>query len=249
MTTSRAQHHSPADGMRFSRRLVLVALTVIAFLLTLWTSLRPNLDDGWLAIGLPNPLAGIAWFILFVALLLQVTSRLPAFALGISWLFFWPTPLYASTGVMALHGQFVMDRVDATITATEQGRARGPVPVTFTFKDGTSEQGISTLSERATSEYQYVVPRVGTKVAALRDPSGWLPARTAGERIGPTRSLLLALPGALGVVVLAGAAFSALTRRRSFVMDAAGQSTPAARGTDLSPGEEAAGRAARTPSA
>lgn len=215
--------HRPAEeGMRRSRRLVLVGLTVLAFLAAMWTSLRPDLDDGWLAIGLPNPVAAIVWLVLFVGLLLQVSSRVRAFAIGIAFLFFWPAPVYASMATMALHGQFVMDRTTATVAVADAPREGGPAAVTFAFPDGTSERGISLLSQRFGSRNEYVAPRVGTKVDVLRDPTGWLPPRTAGSREGLPEgvggTLLLALPGVLGVLVLGAASISALTRRESFIM-------------------------------
>lgn len=232
----------PAEpGMRRSRRLVLVALTALAFLTALWTSLRPNLDDGWLAIGLPNPVAALLWFVLFVGLLLQVSSRVPAFAVGIAFLFFWPTPVYASMATMALHGQFVMERTPATVTAADAPREGGPAAVTFTFEDGTSQRGVSLLSQRFGSRTEYVAPDVGTRLDVLRDPTGWLPPRTAGNREGLPEgvggTLLLALPGLLGVAVLAAASFSALTRWESFIM-VAGRPASA---DEVSPGAAAAG--------
>lgn len=232
----------PADeGMRRSRRLLLVALTVLAFLAALWTSLRPDLDDGWLAIGVPNPVAAIAWFVLFVALLLQVSSRVRAFSIGIAFLLFWPAPVYASMATMALHGQFVMDRTTATVTAADAPREGGPAAVTFTFPDGTSERGISLLSQRFGARDEYVAPRVGTRLDVLRDPTGWLPPRTAGGREGLPEgvggTLLLALPGVLGVGVLAAASLSALTRRESFVMVAGRPATA----DEVSPGAATAG--------
>jgi len=209
------------QGMRLSSRVLLVALAAAAFLASLWTSLRPDLDDGWLAIGVPNPVAAIAWLVLFVALLLQVSSRVRAAVIGVVFLLFWPTPVYASVATMALHGQFVMDRTEATVTASERPREGGPAPVTFAFDDGTSERGISLLSERFPTGTEYVAPRVGTRVDVLRDPTGWLPPRTSASREGLPEgvggSLLLALPGILGVGVLAGVVTSVLTRRESFV--------------------------------
>lgn len=237
-----ASRERPVDeGMRRSRRVVLVGLTLLAFLAALWTSLRPDLDDGWLAIGMPNPVAAIVWFVLFVGLLLQVSSRVRAFAIGIAFLFFWPAPVYASVATMALHGQFVMDRTPATVSAADAPREGGPAAVTFAFPDGTSERGISLLSQRFGSRNEYVAPKVGTKVDVLRDPTGWLPPRTAGGREGLPEgvggTLLLALPGLLGVLVLGAASASALTRRESFIMVAGRPATD----DEVSPAAAAAG--------
>lgn len=229
---SKAHPPFPADdpGMRWSRRLALVVLAVLAFAVCLWTSLRPNLDDGWLAIGMPNPVASIAWLVLFVALLLQVSSRIRAFAIGLIFLLFWPAPAYASLGVMSLYGQFVMQPTTATVTDSDPPREGGPAPVTFAFDDGRSERGVSLLSERFGSTREYVAPREGSTVDVLRDPNGWLPPRTThegeGSGGGTVRALLLALPGVLGMVGVAAAASSALTRRESFIM-VAGRPEPA----------------------
>ncbi|WP_404381792.1 hypothetical protein LL946_14390 [Knoellia locipacati] len=178
---------------------------------------------------------------LFVALLLQVSSRVRAFAIGIAFLLFWPTPVYASMATMALHGQFVMERTTATVSAADAPREGGPAAVTFTFDDGTAERGISVLSQRFGSRNEYVAPRVGTRLDVLRDPTGWLPPRTVGGREGLSAgvggALLLALPGLLGVAALTAASVSALTRRESFIMVAGRPATADA----VSPGAAAAG--------
>lgn len=233
------------EGMRWSRRVLLVALALLAFLATLWTSLRPDLDDGWLAIGVPNPVAAIVWLVLFVGLLLQVSSAVRAFAIGIAFLLLWPAPVYASIATMALYGQFVMERTPATVTAADAPREGGPASVTFTFDDGTSERGVSMLSERFGSRNEYVAPRVGTRLEVLRDPTGWLPPRTAGAREGLPEgvggSLLLALPGVVGVLGLLAASVSVLTRRESFIMVAGRPATA----DEISPAVAGEGRGSR----
>lgn len=222
--------HNDDEGMRLSRRLLLVVLTLMALGATLWTSLRPNLDGGLLAVGWPNPVAAFAWFVLFVALLLQVSSKVKAFAIGIAFLFFWPTPVFASEGIMSLYGQYAMERTTATVTAADKPRERGPAPVTFTYPDGSSERGISLLIERYSTGTEYVAPRVGTTLEVLRDPAGRLPARTAmtneAEPEGAGRAWLYALPGLLGMLVLGAATASALTRRESFISVAGRKATP-----------------------
>lgn len=168
--------------------------------------------------------------LLFVALLLQVSSRIRAFAIGLIFLLFWPAPAYASLGVMSLYGQFVMQPTTATVTDSDPPREGGPAPVTFAFDDGRSERGVSLLSERFGSTREYFAPREGSTVDVLRDPNGWLPPRTThegeGSGGGTVRALLLALPGVLGMVGVAAAASSALTRRESFIM-VAGRPEPA----------------------
>ncbi|PRY56302.1 hypothetical protein BCF74_11919 [Knoellia remsis] len=231
-------------GMRLSRRLVLVALALLALTISVWTATRPNLNSIFLSARFPNPVAAISWVILLVLLLFQVSAKIRPFTIGIAFILAFPMPLYGAVGATALYGQFVMDRVPAEVSAVGAAPGRGPYVVTYRFVDGSTERGtweyVSPYGSRG--DANYTAPSVGTEVTVMRDPRGVLPPRTAsrteGTPEGTTSALLYATPALLGTVVLSAVIASVLTRRRSFITDSSrpGVSPAAAGDAPSAPG-------------
>ncbi|OYN98084.1 hypothetical protein CGZ95_12780 [Enemella evansiae] len=217
-------HANPEHrGMRHSRRVLLVALMVVALGVSIWTSFRPDLDSVFLGVGWPNPVAFAVWFVLFVAALLQVSAKVRAFVVGLAFCFFWPLPLYGSVAANSLYSQFVTERVPATVAAVDESPGRGPYVVTYTMPNGAQERGTWEYTEGYGSGggSTYTTPRVGTQVEVMWDPTGLLPPRTAnrseGTAAGAPKALALAIPGILGLTAMGAIVTSVLTRRASLV--------------------------------
>lgn len=236
MTSSDPVDLPHVDGMRRRSRVVLVALTWAVLLGASAALVFPGLDAGIFTV---NPLAVVlivVWFVLMVALLLQVSHRWHPVVLGLCFLALVAAPGFVYLGVVAGYGPLGSERTSATVVEAHP-RGNQPPSVLFELEDGTRERGYST--GMTDGPYPgYVVPRAGSRVAVLRDDAGLLPPRLA---VGDTstdstgRALAALVPGALGLLVLGVATVSVLTRRESFVTRTARESE-ARRLADLHPG-------------
>lgn len=183
------------DGMRLRSRFLLVALTWAALLGATAALVIPGLDAG---IFDANPAAlplAILWFVLMIALLLQVSHRWRPFVMGIIFMAILGMPGFLAMAVLAGYGHFGMTSTTATVVEA-RSRASQPPSVTFEFEDGTRELGYS-LGATGGKYSSYVVPSVGSRYDVLRDPVGFLPPciastdegrRTAMPRPSPTAS-------------------------------------------------------------
>lgn len=159
-------------GMRWWGRLLLVVLAHLGLLLALWWSWHPRAGDGTTSPGAINPLlTGIA-AVLFWAVLLQVSSRIPfrvvcaVFVLIPFCTFFvqHAGSRWWTTDVMRLQGQVEVVEVDRLFAGASRLQVRDDA--------GTQTLAYSTIGERRTNEYSFEQVSTGDRFELITDPTG-----------------------------------------------------------------------------
>ncbi|GAB3078937.1 hypothetical protein [Pedococcus soli] len=210
-------------GMRLWARILLVVVAHLALLLAIWWSWHPRVGDGNATPGAINPLlTGIA-AVLFWAVLLQVSSRIPfpvlcgLFVLVPFCTFFLQHAgaRWWTTDVMRPTGQVEVTRVDRLLNGASR------VEVRPTGGQGPKTVAWSTIGQRRTNEYSFARISTGEHYELVTDPTGLVVPliQPIGYRDSAARpdTAVWGPVTAAALVVLELVSASALTRHRSQV--------------------------------
>lgn len=215
-------------------RAVFVAAFALAILLGQWWALAPGTGDSMARPGrVPSALVLLA-LVLFVPVVLQVSSRVPMVVAGLALLALVPAQWLLAGAVEQTYHNDVMHRsAGATVTATTV-LPSGPSRVTVRLADGRTVNALFTLpGKRDFSLWRprsgwlqpgrygpFVAPRVGQVQDVLVDPNGHSPVvdadRSDTTAAGRGHALLWLGGAALGWAPFVALALSALLRRRSY---------------------------------
>lgn len=217
-TTARS---APDAGMRWWGRALLVLGAHLGLLLAIWWSWHPRAGDGNTSPGAINPLlTGIA-AILFWAVLLQVSSRIPfrvvcaVFVLVPFCTFFvqHAGSRWWTTEVMRVAGQVEVVEVDRLVAGASRVQVRDDA--------GRQTLAYSTIGERRTNEYSFRQISTGERYELVTDPTGLVVPliQPIGYRESSARpdTALWGAVTAVSVLGLEAVGLSALFRRRSQV--------------------------------
>lgn len=220
------------DSMRWSRRVLLLALTTLSYVLLAFVMLRPDwLNRLWSPGFLLAPV-GIVWLGLMLVSLLQVSRRWRPGLVGMFLILTPLTPALFAFSVLGLYADAGMDTVSARVVENLPSSSRfADDPVRVDYGD---ESGVAYWRSYDTGRTWYPksgVPGPGTDVTVLRDPRGLLPPLAGAERWAmPLPSSLVGL--AVSLAPLAAIGVSALTRKESVITAVGEERWPTKRRTD-----------------
>ncbi|GAA2738579.1 hypothetical protein GCM10009867_30480 [Pedococcus aerophilus] len=212
---------SSDTGMRCWGRALLVLLAHAALLLALWWSWHPRDGDGNTSPGAINPLLTGLAAVMFWAVLLQVSSRVPfravcAVFVLIPFCTFFVQHAGArwwTTDVMRSSGQVEVVEVDRLFAGASRLQVRSD--------DGRQTLAYSTIGERRTNEYSFQRISPGERYELVTDPTGLVVPliQPVGYRDSAARpdTALWGSVAAASVLVLEAVSLSALVRARSQV--------------------------------
>lgn len=206
-------------GMRLWGRVLLVLAAHATLFAAIWWSLHPRVGDGNTVPGRVNLLLTAAATLVFWAVVMQVSARVPFKALcAVFVLVPFATFLVQYAGFRLWTTEVVQTRGEVVVTQSDR-LFNGSSRVRVRDDHGVGTTAWSTLGRRNVNDYSFATIAVGDRYLLTTDPTGLqvpmiqpLGYDPADHRDDAWRwSALAALP----VLVTEAACVSALTRRRS----------------------------------
>ena len=220
------------DGMRWSRRVLLLALTLLSYVLLAFVMLRPDWLNWLWSPGFLLAPVGIVWLGLMLVSLLQVSHRWKAWVPGALLILTPLTPGLFAFSALGLYADAGMEEVSARVVENLPSSSRiAGYPMRVDYGDETGVAYWRSYDTGRTWNPQSGVPGPSAHVTVLRDPRGLLPPLAGAERW--TMSVPASLVGlAVSLAPLAVIGGSALTRKKSVITAVGENRWPRGRGTD-----------------